>query len=158
MSFDSSNLGPVSMSDTSALLPLVLASLPISFLLSFAIGANDVANSFGTSYGSGVLSLKMCCILATIFETLGALLLGMLSVFQIWLLFEHMSLPQMSKFIRKFIIFFMFSFAGYNVSETIRKGIFDVSCYDREEAQLSLGYFSALIGKMILIPNSFSAD
>ena len=38
-------------------------------------------------------------------------------------------------------------FSGYNVSETIRKGIFEVECYVREEAQLSLGYFSALIGE-----------
>lgn len=67
------------MQDPSLLLPLVICSIPIAFVLSFAIGANDVANSFGTSYGSGVLSLRMCCVLATLFETLGAITLGSFS-------------------------------------------------------------------------------
>lgn len=39
--------------------------------------------------------------------------------------------------------------AGYNVSETIRKGIFEIGCYDQEEAQLALGYLSALIGMSV---------
>lgn len=55
---------------------LVIVGFMIAFVLAFGIGANDVANSFGTSVGSKVLSLKAACILATIFEIAGSVLLG----------------------------------------------------------------------------------
>ncbi|KAJ8414989.1 hypothetical protein AAFF_G00025120 [Aldrovandia affinis] len=48
----------------------------IAFILAFSVGANDVANSFGTAVGSGVVTLQQACILATVFETVGSILLG----------------------------------------------------------------------------------
>lgn len=55
---------------------LLIVGFIIAFVLAFSVGANDVANSFGTAVGSGVVTLRQACILATIFETLGSVLLG----------------------------------------------------------------------------------
>ncbi|XP_053501265.1 sodium-dependent phosphate transporter 1-B [Ictalurus furcatus] len=55
---------------------LLIVGFIIAFILAFSVGANDVANSFGTAVGSGVVTLRVACILATVFETLGSVLLG----------------------------------------------------------------------------------
>ena len=58
------------------LLWVMIVGFIVAFVLAFGIGANDVANSFGTSVGSKVLTLRQACILATIFEILGSILIG----------------------------------------------------------------------------------
>ena len=55
---------------------IVVASFIIAFILAFAVGANDVANSFGTTVGSKTISMKTACVLAIIFESCGAVFLG----------------------------------------------------------------------------------
>uniref|UniRef100_A0A6Q2Y2Q1 Phosphate transporter n=1 Tax=Esox lucius TaxID=8010 RepID=A0A6Q2Y2Q1_ESOLU len=55
---------------------LLIVGFIIAFILAFSVGANDVANSFGTAVGSGVVTLRQACVLATIFETVGSVLLG----------------------------------------------------------------------------------
>lgn len=62
--------------DMSEFLWLLVVGFIIAFILAFSVGANDVANSFGTAVGSGVVTLRQACVLATIFETVGAILLG----------------------------------------------------------------------------------
>ncbi|KAM8761041.1 sodium-dependent phosphate transporter 1-A [Acanthopagrus schlegelii] len=63
-------------SDLSGYTWLLVLGFVIAFILAFSVGANDVANSFGTAVGSGVVTLRQACILATIFETVGSVLLG----------------------------------------------------------------------------------
>ncbi|XP_059474530.1 sodium-dependent phosphate transporter 1 isoform X2 [Neocloeon triangulifer] len=55
---------------------VLVAGFLVAFFLAFGTGANDVANTFGTSVGSGVISLRNACIVATVFEILGAALIG----------------------------------------------------------------------------------
>ncbi|XP_020488704.2 sodium-dependent phosphate transporter 1-A [Labrus bergylta] len=62
--------------DMSGYLWLLVVGFIIAFILAFSVGANDVANSFGTAVGSGVVTMRQACILASIFETVGSVLLG----------------------------------------------------------------------------------
>lgn len=55
---------------------LFFVGLIVAMFLAFGVGANDVANSFGTSVGAKVLSLRQACVLATICEISGAVLIG----------------------------------------------------------------------------------
>ncbi len=58
------------------LLWIVIVSGAMSFIASMGIGSNDAANAFATSVGSKALTLKQACIIAAIFETSGAILMG----------------------------------------------------------------------------------
>ncbi|EYC43535.1 hypothetical protein Y032_0490g2378 [Ancylostoma ceylanicum] len=59
-----------------SLLWIVVVGVLLAFFLGVRMGANDVSNAFGTSVGSGVLTIVQAYVLATIFEVLGAVLVG----------------------------------------------------------------------------------
>lgn len=54
---------------------LILA-LAAGFYMAWNIGANDVANAFGTSVGSGAITFRQALVFAAIFEFAGAFLVG----------------------------------------------------------------------------------
>ncbi|OYT55007.1 MAG: phosphate permease [Candidatus Altiarchaeales archaeon ex4484_2] len=56
-------------------IPLLLTSIA-GFYMAWNIGANDVANSMGTSVGSKVLTVKQAVFLASILTIIGAVLVG----------------------------------------------------------------------------------
>lgn len=68
--------------DPTVSLAVLVLGFAVSFVLAFGIGANDVANSFGTSVGSRVLTLRTACLLATVFEISGSVLLGIIIHFE----------------------------------------------------------------------------
>ena len=65
-------------SSTPLLTPFVIVglALAISFLLSAALGANDVANALGTSVGTGAVSIGKALAIGAVCEFSGAVLFG----------------------------------------------------------------------------------
>ncbi|MBU0715577.1 MAG: inorganic phosphate transporter [Verrucomicrobia bacterium] len=55
---------------------LLFVALAVGFYMAWNIGANDVANAFGTSVGSGALTMRRALLLAAIFEFSGAFFIG----------------------------------------------------------------------------------
>ena len=59
-----------------AILPLTILAWTIAAILSFAVGANDCCNSFGTAVGSKSLTVRQACNLAAFFESFGAVFMS----------------------------------------------------------------------------------
>lgn len=55
---------------------LIVVTLLIGFYMLWNMGANDVANSMGTSIGSGAITMRQALIIAAFLEFAGAFLLG----------------------------------------------------------------------------------
>jgi sodium-dependent phosphate transporter len=62
---------------------IVIIGFIIAFIMAFGIGANSVPNSFATSVGSKVLTIRQVCYLGTVFEIAGSILLGEWSAFSV---------------------------------------------------------------------------
>ena len=55
---------------------IVIAGGLFSFIAAMGIGANDVANAYATAVGSNALTIKQAVVLASVFETGGAIFMG----------------------------------------------------------------------------------
>lgn len=56
--------------------PLLILAFLVAFYMAWNIGANDVANAFGTPVGSGAITFRWALVLAAIFEFSGAFFAG----------------------------------------------------------------------------------
>src|SRR5210317_2055743 len=54
----------------------MILAIGFGLFMTWAIGANDVANAMGTSVGSGAITVKQAIIIAAIFEFAGAFIAG----------------------------------------------------------------------------------
>ncbi|KAF0991480.1 hypothetical protein HZS_1315 [Henneguya salminicola] len=63
-------------SASAIVIAIVVIGFLLSFLVSVGIGANDVANSFGSVHGTKSLKLRYIILLSIIFESLGAFTIG----------------------------------------------------------------------------------
>ena len=55
---------------------MTYAAICVGFFMAFGIGANDVANAFGTSVAAKAVTMKQAIVVASIFEFGGSVLLG----------------------------------------------------------------------------------
>ena len=55
---------------------IIILACVFGFIMAWGIGANDVANAFGTSVGSGAITMRTALLIACIFEFSGAYLAG----------------------------------------------------------------------------------
>lgn len=54
----------------------VFIGVPVAFLMAAANGANDIANSMGTSVGAGALTVRQALLTSVVFEVAGAMSMG----------------------------------------------------------------------------------
>ena len=94
---------------------LIAASVVVGLYMAWSIGANDVANSMGTSVASGALTLRQAIFLAGICNFIGAV------------------------------------FVGTHVTNTVRKGVLDVSNFTHDPNLLIYGMLAVLLGASIWV-------
>ncbi|UCE19799.1 MAG: inorganic phosphate transporter [Gemmatimonadota bacterium] len=94
---------------------IIVAAVVVGLYMAWSIGANDVANSMGTSVASGALTMKQAIILAGVCNFIGAV------------------------------------FVGTHVTNTVRKGVLDISNFAHDPTTLVYGMLAVLLGASIWV-------